>query len=63
MATVKELPDCGIMSEAAVLQFAENGLLYDISDMYGAGIQSLWTVLYSGMEECRWPIQRLMKSC
>lgn len=37
MATAKELPDCGIMNEAAVLQFAENGLLYDISDMYGAG--------------------------
>ena len=35
MATARELPDCGIMSEAGVLQFAENGLLYDISDMYG----------------------------
>ncbi|WP_293894164.1 MULTISPECIES: ABC transporter substrate-binding protein [unclassified Sphaerochaeta] len=37
LATAKNLPDCGIMSEAGVLQFAENGLLYDISTMYGAG--------------------------
>ncbi len=37
MATAKELPDCGIMSEAGVLQFAENGLLADISGMYGKG--------------------------
>ena len=36
MATAKELPDCGIMSEAGVLQYAENGLLYDISDMYSS---------------------------
>ena len=36
MATAKELPDCGIMSEAGVLQYAENGLLYDVSNMYGA---------------------------
>lgn len=36
MATANELPDCGIMSEAGVLQFAENGLLSDISNMYGA---------------------------
>lgn len=35
MATAGELPDTGIMSEAGVLDFAENGLLYDISDMYG----------------------------
>ncbi len=35
LATAKNLPDCGIMSEAGVLQFAENGLLYDISTMYG----------------------------
>ncbi|MDR2156457.1 MAG: sugar ABC transporter substrate-binding protein, partial [Clostridiales Family XIII bacterium] len=34
MATGKELPDCGIMSEAGVLQFAEQGLLADISGMY-----------------------------
>ena len=36
MAVAKELPDCGIMSEAGVLQFADSGLLYDVSDMYGA---------------------------
>jgi len=51
MATARELPDCGIMSEAGVLQFAENGLLYDISDMYGAGdskpLESL-TFTYQG---------------
>lgn len=37
LATAKNLPDCGIMSEAGVLQFAENGLLYDVSSMYGTG--------------------------
>lgn len=37
MATAKTLPDCGIMSEAGVLQFAANGLLADVSKMYGAG--------------------------
>ncbi|MDD3920095.1 MAG: sugar ABC transporter substrate-binding protein [Eubacteriales bacterium] len=37
MATANELPDCGIMSEAGVLQFAEQGLLADISTMYGEG--------------------------
>ena len=36
-ATAGQLPDCGIMSEAATLQFATNGLLADISGMYGAG--------------------------
>ena len=36
MATAKTLPDCGIMSEAGVLQFASNGLLADVSKMYGA---------------------------
>ncbi|MGL6201316.1 MAG: ABC transporter substrate-binding protein [Lachnospiraceae bacterium] len=35
MATAGELPDTGIMSEAGVLKFAENGLLADISEMYG----------------------------
>ncbi len=35
MATANELPDTAIMSEAGVLTFAVNGLLYDISDMYG----------------------------
>ncbi len=37
MATAGELPDTGIMSEAGVLKFAENGLLADISHMYGEG--------------------------
>lgn len=37
MATAGELPDTAIMSEAGVLKFAENGLLADISDMYGEG--------------------------
>lgn len=37
MATAGELPDTGIMSEAGVLKFAENGLLADISDMYREG--------------------------
>lgn len=37
MATAGELPDTGIMSEAGVLKFAENGLLADISNMYDAG--------------------------
>lgn len=34
MATAGELPDTAIMSEAGVLSFAVNGLLYDISNMY-----------------------------
>lgn len=34
MATAKELPDTAIMSEAGVIQWAEQGMLYDISDMY-----------------------------
>jgi multiple sugar transport system substrate-binding protein len=34
MAAAGELPDCGIMSEAGVLQFADQGLLTDISSMY-----------------------------
>lgn len=37
MATAGELPDTAIMSEAGVLKFAENGLLADISNMYGDG--------------------------
>ena len=37
MATAGELPDTAIMSEAGVLKFAENGLLADISTMYGEG--------------------------
>ena len=37
MAVARQLPDCGIMSEAAVLQYATNGYLADVSGMYGAG--------------------------
>lgn len=37
MATANQLPDAGIMNEAGVLQFAEQGLLYDVSEMYAAG--------------------------
>ncbi len=37
MATAGELPDTAIMSEAGVLQWAEQGMLADISDMYGEG--------------------------
>lgn len=37
MATGGELPDTGIMSEAGVLTFANNAMLYDISNMYGSG--------------------------
>lgn len=36
MATAGQLPDTGIMSEAGVLTFANNGMLYDISSMYDA---------------------------
>ena len=34
LATANNLPDCGIMSESGVLDFASDGLLYDISSMY-----------------------------
>lgn len=34
MATAGELPDCGIMNENGVLDFANKGLLADISSMY-----------------------------
>ena len=40
LATANSLPDCGIMSESGVLDFASDGLLYDISDMY-AGSDSV----------------------
>ena len=40
MATAGELPDTAIMSEAGVLQWASQGMLADISDMYGAGEQT-----------------------
>ena len=34
MAAANRLPDCGLMSEAAVLQYAAKGYLADISNMY-----------------------------
>ena len=34
MAVAGELPDCGIMNENGVLDFAEKGLLADVSSMY-----------------------------
>ncbi len=34
MAIAGELPDCGIMNENGVLDFAAKGLLADVSDMY-----------------------------
>lgn len=37
MATAGTLPDTGIMSEAGVLQWASQGMLADISSMYGEG--------------------------
>lgn len=37
MATAGELPDTAIMSEAGVIQWAEQGMLLDISEMYPAG--------------------------
>lgn len=36
MATAKELPDCGMMQEGGLLKFAVNGMLADVSSMYGA---------------------------
>ncbi len=35
MATGGQLPDCALMSEAGVLQWAEQGMLNDVSEMYG----------------------------
>ncbi|MCL2243486.1 MAG: sugar ABC transporter substrate-binding protein [Treponema sp.] len=37
MAAANRLPDCGMMQEASALQFASNGLLADMSQMYPAG--------------------------
>ena len=34
MATANELPDCGIMNENGALDFAQKGLLADVSSMY-----------------------------
>lgn len=47
MATAGELPDCGIMSEAGALQFAEQGFLADVSSMYdGAESKPLESVAF-----------------
>ncbi len=37
MAIGNELPDTAIMSEAGVIQWAEQGMLYDVSSMYAEG--------------------------
>lgn len=37
MATGDELPDVAMMNEAGVIQWAEQGMLLDVSDMYEAG--------------------------
>jgi len=37
MAAAGRLPDCGMMMESRVLEFANNGLLADMSQMYPAG--------------------------
>lgn len=37
MATAGQLPDTGIMIEQSVIQWAQNGMLADVSSMYGAG--------------------------
>ena len=34
MAAAGQLPDCAIMQEPGVIQWAQQGLLYDIGDMY-----------------------------
>lgn len=48
MATGGNLPDCALMSEAGVLQWAEQGMLLDISDMYaGEENQPLDCVTYT----------------
>lgn len=47
MAVAKELPDCGIMSESGVLDFASKGLLADISGMYeGAASMPLDSITF-----------------
>lgn len=37
MAIAGELPDCAIMSEAGVIQWAQQGMLVDLADMYKEG--------------------------
>ena len=47
LATANELPDCGIMNESGVLDFASKGLLADISDMYaGADAMPLDSITF-----------------
>lgn len=47
MATANELPDCGIMNESGVLDFAADGLLADISSMYeGTGTMPLDSITF-----------------
>lgn len=48
MATGGNLPDCALMSEAGVLQWAEQGMLLDISDMYSdSDAQPMDSVTYT----------------
>jgi len=37
LAAEGRMPDCGIMAESAVLEYAARGLLTDVSDMYAEG--------------------------
>jgi multiple sugar transport system substrate-binding protein len=37
MATGNELPDAGMINEAGTIAWAEQGMLLDVSDMYGTG--------------------------
>lgn len=47
MAVAGELPDCGIMNESGVLDFASKGLLSDISSMYeGAASMPLDSITF-----------------
>lgn len=47
MAIANELPDCGIMNESGVLDFASKGLLADISSMYeGASSMPLDSITF-----------------
>lgn len=47
MAVANELPDCGIMNESGVLDFADKGLLADISSMYeGAASMPLDSITF-----------------
>lgn len=47
LATANQLPDCGIMNENGVLDFASKGLLADISSMYeGADAMPLESITF-----------------